>query len=248
VITAIRRRIAPAAARRLLRDAGPPDWQNVLAIVLAAPIAALVYVQPGLGLWPAVLCALVITTIPAALDISGWRIRRGMAWLAAEQRRRMADMPKTPAAADRWLAGSGGSASELMRASMLLMADRLDESRALVEAFEPTTPEDRARRERMLAALDGIRSGTVDARAARAAIDALPPADQPYHRISLAWSTAWVDASKHRPWRAAFAEASRPIPRDGIPTRYLAWQALQERLLPICVLIVVAIGLAAGWR
>jgi hypothetical protein len=248
VIKAIRRRIAPAAARRLLRDAGPPDWQNVLAIVLAVPIAALVYVQPGLGFWPAVLSVLVITTIPAALDLPGWRIRRGMAWLAAEQRRRMADIPKTPAGADRWLAGSGGSASELMRGSMLLMADRLDESWALVEAFEPATPEDRARRERMLAALDGMRSGTVDSSAARAAIEALPAADRPYHRISLAWSTAWVDASNHRQWRAAFAEASRSIPRDGIPTRFLAWQALQELLLPICALIVVTIGLALGWR
>ena len=246
---AIRRRIAPAPARRLLRDAGPPNWQNVLAIVLAGPIAAFVYVQPGMGFWPAVLSVLVVTTIPAALDLSGWRIRRGMAWLGAEQRRRMADMPKTPAAADRWLAGSGGSASELMRASMLLMADRLDESRAQVEAFEPATPEDRARRERMLAALDGMRSGTVDPRSALAAIDALPPADQPYHRISLAWSTAWVDASNQRPWRAAFAEASRSIPREGIPTRYLVWQALQELLLPICVLIIVVVIVPVlGWR
>jgi hypothetical protein len=211
-------------------------------------MAALVYARPGLGFWPAVLSALVITTIPAALDLAGWRIRRGMAWLAAEQRRRMSDLPKTPAAADRWLASSGGSAPELMRASMLLMVDRLDESRALVEAFEPATPEDRARRERLIAALDGMRTGTVDPRSALAAIETLPPADQPYHRISLAWSTAWVDASNHRPWRAAFAEASRSIPRDGIPTRYLAWQALQELLLPICVLIVVAIGLALGWR
>jgi hypothetical protein len=247
-MTAIRRRIAPAPARRLLRDAGPPDWQNLLAIVLAGPIAALVYAQPDLGFWPAVLSALVITTIPAALDLAGWRIRHGMAWLATEQRRRMADLPKTPAGANRWLAGSGGSASELMRASILLMANRLDESRALVEAFEPATPEDRARRERMLAALDGMRSGTVDPRSAFAAIAVLPLADQPYHRISLAWSTAWVDASNHRPWRAAFAEASRSIGRGSIPTRFLVWQAIQELLLPICVLIVVAIGLALGWQ
>jgi hypothetical protein len=247
-VIALRRRLAPAPARRLIRDAGPPTWQDLLAMVLAGTIGALVYIQPGLGLWPAILVALVIATIPAALDVTGWRIRRAMAWLVAEQRRRMAGLPKTPAGADRWLAGSGESAPELMRASILMMADRLDEARALVDAFEPATAEDRARRERLIAALDGLRSGTVDPRAALAAIDALPPADQPYHRIALAWSTAWVASSNRRPWRAAFAEASRAIPPGGIPSRILAWHALQELLLPVCLLIVVAIGLALGWR
>jgi hypothetical protein len=244
----LRQRIAPAAARRLLRDAGPPTWQDLVAIVLAVTIGALAYVQPGLGLWPAILVALVITTAPAALDIDGWRIRRGMAWLAAEQRRRMADLPKTPAAADRWLAATGGSAPELVRASILMMANRLDEAQALVDSFEPATAEDRARLERLRAALDGLRTGTLDPRAALAAIDALPPDLQAYHRISLAWSTAWVDASNHRPWRAAFAQASRRIPSGEIPARYLAWQVLQELLLPISLLIVVAIGLTLGWR
>jgi hypothetical protein len=245
---ALRRRLAPAAARRLMRDAGPPTWQDLVAIVLAATIGALVYAQPGLGVWPAILVALVITTTPAALDADGWRVRLGMAWLVAEQRRRMADLPRTPAAADRWLAGSGESAPELTRASILMTTDRAGEARAVVDAFEPATAEDRARRERLVAALDSLRTGTVDPRAAEAAIDALPPDVQPYHRISLAWSTAWVDASRHRPWRAAFADASRGIDRSDVPTRFLAWQAFQELLLPICLLVVVAIALVLGWR
>jgi hypothetical protein len=247
-VIALRRRIAPAAARRLLRDAGPPEWQNVLAIVVATTVGAVLYVQPGLGVWPAILAALVITTAPAALDVDGWRIRRGMAWLVSEQRRRMADLPRAAAAADRWLAGSGESAPELTRASILMMTDRAEEARGVVDAFVPETPEDRARRERLLAALNGLRSGTVDQRAALAAIEALPPEHQPYHRISLAWSTAWVDASNHRPWRAAFAEASRRISPAEIPTRFLAWQAIQELLLPICLLVVAAIALVLGWR
>jgi hypothetical protein len=231
-----------------MRDAGPPTWQDLLAIVLAATIGSLVYAQQGLGTWPAILVALVIVTMPAALDLDGWRIRRGMAWLAAEQRRRMADLPRTSAAADRWLAGSGGSTPQLVRASILMMAGRLDEARALVDAFEPASAEDRARSERLRAALDGMRSGAVDPRAALVAIEALAPGDQPYHRISLAWSTAWVDASHHRPWRAAFAQASRRIGRGDIPTRLLAMQAFQELLLPIMLLVVVAIALGLGWR
>jgi hypothetical protein len=245
---AIRRRIAPPAARRLMRDAGPPVWQDLVAIVLAGMIGTLVYAQPGLGKWPAIIAALVITATPAALDLNGWRVRLGMAWLAAEQRRRMADLPRTPAAADRWLSGTGGAAPALTQASILMMADRLGESQALVDAFVPATAEDRARRERLLAALDGLRSGRVDPRAALAAIDALPPDLQPYHRISLAWSTAWVDASHHRPWRTAFAKASRSARRSDIPTRFLAWQALQELLLPISLLVVVAIALVLGWK
>jgi len=248
VVIALRRRIAPAAARRLLRDAGPPTWQNLLAIVLAAIAVTVLYAQPGPGVWPAVLVALVITSAPAAIDIEGWRIRRGMAWLVAEQRRRMADLPRTPSAADRWLAGAGESAPELTRASILMMTDRADEARAIVDAFVPATAEDRARRERLLAALNSLRSGTTDQRAALAAIEALEPEQQPYHRISLAWSTAWVDASHRRPWRAAFAEASRNIGPGEIPTRLLAWHASQELLLPICLLVVVAIALVLGWR
>ena len=245
---ALRRRIAPAAARRLLRDAGPPTWQNFLAAVVAAIVASVIYAQPGLGLGPAILTALAITTVPAVLDVDGWRIRRGMAYLVSEQRRRMADLPRTPAAADRWLAGSGESAPELTRASILMMADRADEARAVVDAFVPATAEDRVRRDRLAAALNGLRSGILDQRATLAAIEALPPEDQPYHRVSLAWSTAWVDASHHRPWRAAFAEASRSIDPGEIPTRFLAWHAVQELLLPICMLVVVAIALVLGWR
>ena len=245
---ALRRRIAPAAARRLVRDAGPPTWQDLVAIVLAVTLGAVVDLQPGLGLWPATLVALVITATPAALDRDGWQIRRGMAWLAAEQRRRMPNLPKTPAGADRWLAGSGDTAPELTRASILMVADRREEARALVDSFEPVTAEDRARRERLLAALDGLRSGTVDPRAALEAIAALPADEQPYHRLGLAWSTAWVDASQHRPWRRSFAEASRALGRVEIPTRLLAWHVIHEFLLPICVLIAVGIALAAGLR
>jgi hypothetical protein len=247
-VIALRRRLAPAAARRLVRDAGPPTWQNLIAIVLASMIGAVLYVQPGLGLWPAIAVALLISATPAALDGDGWRIRRGMAWLAAEQRRRMTDVPRTPAAADRWLAASGRSAPALTRASFLVMSDRLDEARALVDAFEPATAEDRARRERLVAAIDGLQSGAVDPRAALDAIEALPPDDRLYHRLSLAWSIAWVDASHRRPWRAAFARASRPIGLQGIPARFLVWQAIQELLLPICLLVVVAIVLVLGWR
>ena len=43
------------------------------------------------------------------------------------------------------------------------------------------------------------------------------------------------------------ARAVRPIGPRGIPGRFLAWQAVQELLLPICVLLVVAIGLVLGW-
>jgi methylglutaconyl-CoA hydratase len=182
-------------------------------------------------------------------DPGGARPRRvADPWLAAEQRRRIGDLPRTPAGADRWLAAKGHAAPDLARVSFLMTAGRLGEARAIVDAFEPIDLEDRARRERFVAALDGLDSGTLDPGAATAAIEALPADLQPYHRMSLAWSTAWVAATHGRPWRAAFADASRHLGPGQVPMRYLAWQAVQELLLPICLLVVVVIALVLGWR
>jgi hypothetical protein len=170
-----------------------------------------------------------------------------MAWLATEQRRRMADLPSTPAGADKWLARSIPSASPLTRASVELIAGRTAEARALIEGAPRDDPEDAARVARMLAAVAGLETGTVDPRAAREAIDALPPEQRHYHLLGLAWSTAWVDSSHGRPWRSAFAEASRGIgPRD-VPVRSLVWLSIQELLAPVVIGVVLLIGLLLGW-
>src|SRR4029079_14740314 len=113
----------------------------------------------------------------------------------------------------------------LTRASVELMAGRSAEARALVEGAPRDSPEDAARVARMLAAIDGLEASAGDARAARAAIEALPPDQRRYHLLALAWSTAWVDSTNGRPWRQAFADASRGIGPGDVPVRSLLWFA-----------------------
>jgi len=245
-VTGFRRRLAPAVARRLIGDAGPPrDWV-VSAFVVAAVI--------GVMLWtigvPTILVGLVvvaIVTVPAALDVTGWRIRYGMAWLALEQRRRQPDIPRTVRAADRWVA-EHPDAPAAVRASALITAGRHDEARALIEADEPTDAVGRARQARMLAAIDGLRDGHVDSATARAAIAELPPDERRFQSLALDWSIAWVDALNHRPWRQSFAAASRGIPIRQIPARWRLAVAVYELLATVLVAVFVVIALLAGWR
>jgi hypothetical protein len=246
----IRRRLPPAGARRLQRDAGPPNAWAVAALVAGSPILALAAANSGMARLLLVVTWLAVLVVPSVLDRDGWRIWTGMAWLAAEQRRRMQGlpgMPRTPAGAERWLEQAGAADAGLTRASALLMAGQTAEARRLVEGHPVADAEDRARVARMLAAIDGLESGRVDPSGADAAIADLPPDARRYHAVSLAWSTAWVETSNRRPWRRAFAEACRGIGIAGIPARYLAYGAFQELLLPIVGLFLVLVFRIVGW-
>jgi hypothetical protein len=246
----IQRHLPPAQARRLLRDAGPPTVWVVAAFVACAPILALASIATGASRLILVIASLAVLAVPSILDRDGWRIRIGMAWLAAEQRRRLQTplkMPRTPAGAERWLEQPAASDAGLTQASVLLIAGRTAEARRLVESHPVENPEDRARVARLLAAIDGLEQGRVDPTAANAAIDALPTEARRYHRMSLAWSTAWVEGANKRVWRRAFAEASEGIGAAGIPVRYLAYGAFQELLAPFVGLFLVLILLMAGW-
>jgi hypothetical protein len=246
VTASFRRLLPPAASRRLSRDAGPPTPWAVAAIVVAIPAWILLAAQDGIGYGPATILALVILTVPAIVDLDGWRVRLGMAWIGKEQRRRLRRIPGTPAGAERWLEETAET-SALTRASVLLTAGRLAEARELILTAPTETPEDRARAARMLAAVDGMEHGEIDPRAAIAAIDALPDDQRRYHRLALAWSTAWIAAMNRRPWRHAFAEASRGIgPRD-VPIGYLIWLTSQQLLLTLCFVLVLLIGRLIGW-
>jgi hypothetical protein len=197
-----------------------------------------------------IVIALAVMTVPSIIDVDGWRIRLGMAWLALEQRRRERGVPRaprTPAGADRWLEDPRTADAGLTRASALLTAGRSGEAREILDAHPIASLEDEARVARMRAAIDGLETGTVDPTAARAAIGRLGGAERRYHELSFAWSMAWVAVQNGRPWRADFAQASRGVPASEIPLGYRAWVALQELLLPIVGLIVVVVGwLAVG--
>ena len=218
----------------------------VAAIVVATPLWIVLAAQPGIGYGLATIVALVTLTVPAILDLDGWRVRLGMAWIGKEQRRRMRRIPGTVAGAERWLEDPAES-SALTRASVLLTAGRLAEARELIVATPTETADDRARAARMLAAVDGMERGEIDPGAAIAAIDVLPEDQRRYHRVALAWSTAWIAAMNRRPWRRAFAEASRGIgPRD-VPVGYLIWLTTQQLLLTLCFVVVIVVARLLGW-
>lgn len=246
----LRRHILPAPARRLMRDAGPPNTWVLTAFLAGAPIIGLALVASGATRLLLVIVWIAILTAPSILDRDGRRIWIGMAWLAAEQRRRLQaplGMPRTAAGADRWLEQPAARGAGLTRASVLLIAGRTRDARQLVESHPVEGLEDRARVARMLAAIDGLENGRVDPTVAEAAIEALPADAQSYHRLSLAWSTAWVEAVNKRPWRRAFARAADGIGLNGIPLRYLAYGAFQELLAPIIGLFLVVIVTIVGW-
>ena len=118
----------------------------------------------------------------------------------------------------------------------------------MLESAPATEPEDRARAARMLTAIDGLEHGSADTRAAEEAIAALPPDLARYHRLSLAWSMAWVDIAQGRPWRAAFARASASVRPGDVPVRYLVWQALQELLATVVTAIGLLMLVLLGWE
>lgn len=246
-MTAIRRRLAPAPARRMIRDAGPPTPWVIVGFVTGGVVAIALDLVVGIRIAAFLAIVLVAVTVPSIVDVDGWRIRRGMAWLAVEQRRRQSGLPRTAAGAERWLARSDETASPMTRASVELMAGRIAEARALVESAPRDTPEDAARAARILAAIDGLETGSVDQEPARAAIQALPAEARRYHLLSLAWSTAWVDSIHGSPWRHTFADASRGIRLTELPVRALLWISVQELLAPIVVGFVLLGGLILGW-
>jgi hypothetical protein len=247
-VSLIRRRLLPAPARRLLSEAGPPNSWVVAGFVVVALVSTVMYAQQVSAVVIALVAAAIVT-VPALLDADGWRIRLGMAWLSAEQRRRMGpDLPRTRGDAERWLARPDASEATYLRASMLMTAGRLEEAGAVIAAAQLETPGDLARALRFEAALDGLRTGAVDPTAAAAAIAALPPADLRYHELSLAWSIAWVAASSHRPWRRTFAEAARGVDRHEIPRRWLIGLSVQQLLATVVAAATCLVLIVLGWR
>ena len=243
--SSLTRHLPTPAARRLQRDAGPPNRIVIPALIVGGLLLGTAFAVEDAPRALLIASGLAIMTVPSVVDVDGWRIRLGMAWLALEQRRRSREVPfppRTPAGAERWLDDARTVDAGLARASALLTAGRPAEARAIVDAYPISSLEDEARVARMRAAIDGLETGTVDATAARAAISRLGGVDRRYHELSLAWSIAWIAVQNGRPWRADFARASRGVPVSDIPLRYRAWVALQELLLPVVGLVVVVVG------
>jgi hypothetical protein len=236
------RRTSPSF--RAIRLAGPP-----IAWLVVAGVAGVAGVVPLylLGVHdPTTLIAVppVAFAIACLADRDGWRIRLATAELAALQRQRWSRgrLPADPVSTAAWLAANP-DAPVLDRAGVLVTAGRFTEARELAMSAVGSTPEEIVRLERLRLTIRGALGEASLDRPTVEAFDLVPElaslsgADRRFHRLSLAWSAAWLQIRADRPWRATFADVLRDLGPFRPPLRYAVFHAVQQLALPIAYLL-----------
>jgi hypothetical protein len=186
----------------------------------------------------------VAFAIACLIDRDGWRIRMATAELAALQRQRWTRgrLPADPISAEAWLTANP-DAPAIDRAAALVTAGRLAEARQAIDGAIGATAEEVVRLARIRLTVAGA---VGDAALDRQAIDAfdhlpelaqIPEAERRFHRLSLAWSVAWLQIRDERPWRPALAEALRGLGPFRPPAPYVAFHAVQQLALPIAYVL-----------
>jgi hypothetical protein len=232
---------------RAIRNAGPRDRDVAAGAILSVAVIAVAWLTGILQSvpWPAwMIIPFVILTAVAVGDADGWRIRRAMAYVALEQRKRWTRgrVPPTPTLAQRWLADpSNTDASGLERASVLFMAGDAAAATASLDAYVPTDAIEIAGLTRMRAVFRAKETGVVDMDAIRAATDGLADRERRYQLTSAAFSQAWLDIQAGRPWRTSFARAVRGLGPHAVPLHIGLWIAVQEMAAPIAVVLATVI-------
>lgn len=235
---------------KALRDAGPPMRQVIAAVVIGGVVDVVLTVamRGALPFWAYVVPPFVLTLAVALADRDGWVVRGAVAFIGMEQRRRAAGraVPATPAAAERWLASPPPDATPFERAAALITAARHVEAAAVLGDVEPASPTDAVRLIRLrasaAAALD--QGSDVDLGAIRAATTDLPPDDQRYHVLSAAWTQAWLDITRGRPWRARFAPVAREFAPYPLPAPLRLVLGVQQYAGPVACVLAGAIVIA----
>ena len=193
----------------------------------------------------------LLTLIVSIVDRDGPTIRSALAFVGLEQRRRAASirLPLTKDAADRWLSEDHPEASPFERAGILITAGRHADALAALESVEPGSDIDRVRLIRLRASAEAVvhGDGDLDLDAIRAAAAALPDAERKYHVVSAAWTQAWLDITRKRPWRAIFATVAREWAPYAIPLRVRVAMLVQQYVGTIaCVLAgLIVVGVQA---
>ncbi len=239
---------------RAVRNAGPRERDVAAGAILSVAVIGIAWSAGILRSvpWPAwMVIPFVILSAVAVADADGWRIRRAMAYVAIEQRKRWTrgQIPATPSVAQRWLTDpSNADASGLERASALFMTGDVAAASAVLDTFVPSDATEAAGSTRMRSVFQARETGVVDMGAIRAAIDGLPHGERRYQLTSAAFSQAWLDIKAGRPWRSAFAQAARELGPHRVPAHVGLWIAVQELAAPIAVVLATAImvGLVGG--
>lgn len=243
------RRRAPSF--RAIADAGPPLAWVIVGGIASLPAVAGLELAGVRDVTTLLAVPFISFVIVCVLDRDGWRIRMGTAELASLQRQRwvLGRLPTDPLSAEAWL-GAHPDAPLVDRAATLVTAGRNREARDLIEGAVGGTPEEAIRLARMrLTIAASLDETALDRRAIEAferlpELAALPDAERRYHRLSLAWSTAWIDIHAGRRWRPALAAALRDLGPFRPPARYAAFHVVYQFALPMAYLLVLLI---ASW-
>lgn len=232
---------------RAIRNAGPRDRDVAAGAILSVAVVATAWLTGILQSvpWPAwmVIPVVILTTVGVA-DRDGWRIRRAMAYVAIEQRRRWTRgrIPATASIARRWLTDpSNADASGPERASVLFMAGDVAAANAALDGYVARDATEAAGTARVRSVFRARETGVVDMDAIRAATEGLADHERRYQLTSAAFSQAWLDIEAGRPWRSAFAEAVRSLGPHPVPLHVGLWIAVQELAAPIAVALATAI-------
>jgi len=256
VVNAIRRikarRTAPAY--RAIVRAGPSTASLVTSGAVALVVVAGLYVIGVRDRTLLIAVPLVAFTVACLADRDGWRVRMATAELVALQRNRwtVGPLPTDPMSAEAWLQANPDAPGSYRSAAMVT-AGRLPEALALIEAAVAQTPEEALHIARLRLTIDARLGETALDRQGIEAFLRMPElstvneAERRYHRLSLAWSEAWIQIHAGRTWREGFLSSLRSLEPFSPPTRYVAFHAIQQFALPIAYalawLIVSSLGL-----
>jgi hypothetical protein len=245
------RRRSPSA--RALRDAGPPiRWLMIAAVVSLVP-TVLLFAAGVENIGALFALPFLAFAVAGRLDRNGWRIRLAMAELAIHQRAHWTwgTLPADPVSAESWLAAHPDAPPEA-RASVMAMAGRYDEARALVAAAKAETPVGVVRLARLRIAFAAEEAGDHSIANALKILDALPelgdlpPGERRYQRLSLAWSVAWLQLRSREAWRDELAAAIRAFAPFRVPMRVRLFLVIQHYALAISYALALAVVLVIG--
>jgi hypothetical protein len=233
-----------------MRNAGPPTrWLAIAAVLSAIPIV-LLYLVGVDDVTPLLALPFLAFALVGRLDRDGWRIRLAMAELALRQRAHWTwgKLPVDPISAESWLAVHPDAPPEA-RASVMATAGRYADARALVAAAKAETPVGAVRLARLRTAFAAEDAGDHSIANALEILDRtpelreLPPAEQRYQRLSLAWSMAWLRIRSGDAWRAELAAAIRAFAPFRVPMRVRLFLVIQQYALAIAYVVAVAVVL-----
>lgn len=231
-----------APGQRAIAGAGPP-WSWVIAGGLAGVLVLatlfLLGVTRGVPFVGVMLVPAAGTLVASLADRDGWAIRQALARIGLDQRARWTGrFPSTPGQARAWLDDPAhANARPLAVAAAALTAGRAAVAREALARLDPESDDELAAATRFAAVLDAEPTGTIDRGRLAAFVDRLSEPERRYHLLSEAWSQAWIDLQRRRPWRAGFAVAARGFAPYDLPRRVRIALAIQQLAAPIAVVL-----------